>query len=335
MKRRGRASDEQRGPTADPGPVLARLSRPRTATPTRLGVVSDPHVTPTGDGTWKVYHRTETRLRTAVESLNDVGVDATVLLGDLTRDGAPDEFDCVDAVLADLDAEWVAVPGNHDVPKEWNDHETPPVGEFAERYGIGAYPFYLGVGDVDVFGLDSATGESGMTDTVEGVVSRRQLDWLDDCLDYATTPVVVLHHNLLHARLHTGQFPDADCYRLRNADALRGILAAHDVPLVLSGHIHWPAVAARDGVREVISPAACSFPQAAMLVDIEPSGTTVRLLPLAGRRGSAEAYIRARTGGAHGQGIAEHAERGYLRTLPRRTEQQPAVVGDRTETSRP
>lgn len=327
MSHRGRTQAEV---GSGPGPVLARLSRPRTATPMRLGVVSDPHITPTGDGTWKVYHRTETRLRTAVELLGDINVDATLLLGDLTRDGAPEEFDCVDEILTDFDTPWVAVPGNHDVPKAWNDHQTQSVGAFAERYGTGAYPFYLSVGDIDVFGLDSATGESGLTDTVEGVVSRRQLDWLDDCLEYATTPIVVLHHNLLHARRHTGQFPDADCYRLRNADAIRSVLAAHDVPLVLSGHIHWPAIAARDGVREVIAPATCSFPQAAMLLDIGPTGTTVRLLPLAGRRGSAEAYIHARTGNAHGQGIAEHAERGYLQTFPRRTERRPAVVVDHT-----
>ncbi|AFK18671.1 serine/threonine protein phosphatase [Haloferax mediterranei ATCC 33500] len=301
-----------------PGPVLARLARPVSRTPTRIAVVADPHVTPTGSGTWKVYHRTENRLRTAVSTISDLDVDATVLLGDLTRDGRPGEYDVVDEILGGLPNSWVSVPGNHDVPKYWDDYEAPTAGQFAARYATGELPFVHRVGGVDVIGLDSATGgpDIDLSDSHEGVIPDSNLHWLDEHLADATTPLVVLHHNLFHPRQHTGQFPDGDFYQLRNADELTEVLARHSVPLVFSGHIHWPATAVRDGVREITAPATCSFPQSFLLVELDRKGTTIRLVPLAGPKGMAEAYTLASSGSAHGQGIVAHADRSVLSTFP-------------------
>jgi hypothetical protein len=311
------------------GPVVARLTRPTSRTPTRVAVVSDPHVTPTGSGTWKVYHRTETRLRTAVSTIATLDVDGTVLLGDLTRDGRPEEYDVVDEILAELPNPWVSVPGNHDVPKHWDDYDAPTPVRFAARYAPDEFPFVHRIGGVDVVGLDSASGGPGLDlyDSHEGFIPDAHLDWLKEHLADVTNPLVVLHHNLFHPRQHTGQFPDGDFYQLRNADELAAVLAAHDVPLVLSGHIHWPATAVFDGVRELIAPATCSFPQAFFLLDIDREGTTVRLVPLAGPKGIAEAYTLARNGAAHGQGVATHADRGLLSSLP--------LVDERAPTNRP
>ncbi|RDI70910.1 metallophosphoesterase family protein [Halopelagius longus] len=294
------------------GPLLARLSRPLSPTRTRIAVVADPHVTPTASGTWKAYHRTETRLRTAVAAADDAEADLTVFLGDLTRDGRPEEFACADEVLGEFDGEWVAVPGNHDVPKAWDDYETPPVSEFADRYAAETLPFRVRAGDVDVFGLDSASGDGELDESHEGLIPDAHLEWLDESLADAETPVVALHHNLFHPREHTGPFADGDFYQLRNAEALLELLSERGVPLVLSGHIHWPATARKRGVREVIAPATCSYPQAMLLVDVGPSGTDVRMVPLSGPNGRAEAYELARDGNAHGRSIAAHAADGAL-----------------------
>jgi 3',5'-cyclic AMP phosphodiesterase CpdA len=107
------------------GPVLARFDRPRSSTRTRSGVVADAHVTPTGSGTRKTP--TGARAVSGPRSGVDADVDATVLVGDLTRDGTPAEFDHIDEIIANLDAPWTAVPGNYDVPETWGDHATPPV----------------------------------------------------------------------------------------------------------------------------------------------------------------------------------------------------------------
>jgi hypothetical protein len=137
-----------------------------------------------------------------------------------------------------------------------------------------------------------------------------------------------MHHLLFHPRDHCGSFPDSDFYRLRNHDSLREALTARGDVLTLSGHIHLPLTTARDGVREVVAPSVCSFPPAGLLLEAGPRGTTVRLVPLAGTQGMAEAYVRANAGNAHGQGIAAHADEGLLTDLPQVDERVDVVGAD-------
>jgi hypothetical protein len=321
------------------GPVLARLARPAGPATTLL-VVADSHLTSRATGTWKLFHRTEERLRAAIEGANRLGVDAVLGLGDLTRAGAPHEFDRLDALLADLDAPFLAVPGNHDVQKPGPDgdsgSETPPVEAFAERYAPGALPFAERIGGIDVLGLDSATAPDGEPSTTHGGASDPRavpadgLAWLDAALDGAGTPVVALHHPIADASIRDGGGLPTGGYRVRNADAVTELLAGHGVPLVLSGHVHWPSVALLGGARgpsgdrersvnarghEITAPATCSFPQAALLVQVEPRGTTVSLLPLAGRTGYEEAHRHARRA-RRGRRLVEATEDGYFERFP-------------------
>jgi predicted phosphodiesterase len=316
------------GGAATAGPLLARLGAPRSDRHTRLVVLADLHLTPTERGSWKVYHRTVDRTRRAVDAANDLAPDATLLLGDLTRHGRPEEFAVADDLLARLDAPLLSVPGNHDVAKYWDDYPVPSVAEFAASYADGRVPFHRRVGGVDLLGLDTASADGDLYESHEGRVGPAQLDWLARTLPRTETPVVALHHTLLHPRRHVGGFPDGDFYQLEDADALRSLLAEHGAGLVLSGHLHWPATASADGVREVVAPAVCSFPQAGLVLDVGPSGTEIRLLPLAGPTGVAEAYSHARSGSAHGQGIAAHADRGYLASFPLVDEQSTVGVRD-------
>lgn len=300
-----------------PAPTLARFERPRAARRTRLLVASDPHVSPTERGTWKLYHRSEQRLRTAVTEANRRDVDALVIPGDLTKDGAREEFARVGDLLGSAEAPVLAVPGNHDVPKTFDGVDTPPVTRFVDRYTPGTMPYVRRVEGVDVVGVNSASAEDGsLADHHLGAVSDEQLDWLEAMLPGLETPVVVMHHNLSHASSHTGQFPNADFYRTTNHRELAGVLAEGGASLVLSGHIHWPATATVRGVREVIAPATCSLPQAALLLEVGPRGTRVDLVPLAGRAGFEEAYAYADAGAEHGQALADCLDRGVLAELP-------------------
>ena len=292
-----------------PGALMAQLARPTAGTPTRLAVVSDVHLSVSAHGTRKVFHRTEDRLRTAVEDANALDIDGVLFGGDLTKDGARADFERFDEVLADLEPPSVAIPGNHDVPKAFDDHLVPELDRFTERYTPGELPFVTRFGGVDLVCINSETVPDGsLAETWEGAVSADQLEWLRDTLPDVPNPVVCVHHDL--ARLpEVAAFEGFpwEWYPLLNADELVEVLSAHDVPLVLSGHHHLPATSLSRGVREIVAPATCSFPQAYLLVDIDSGGTTVWLVPLADRDGVREAYTHARKGGATDQGILEMA----------------------------
>lgn len=287
-----------------PYPVLARLDRPRTPTPVRLAVVADPHVA-AGHGTWKVRHRTHNRLRRAVAEANRA--DAAVLPGDLTGDGRRSEFEAVDRILADLEVPWAAVPGNHDVPKEFDAHEGVTVPGFESRYAP-TLPFTLDIGPVTVVGVNTASApDRSLCDTWGGRVGERDREWLAGVLPDVETPVVVVHHNVATLPDNPGgkwaNFP------LRDADAVRDLLVAADVPLVVSAHHHVPAAVRHGSTTELLAPAVCSFPQAMLLVETGPGGTVVRHVPLADVAGIRESHRLARTGTPLGTGVLVMVER--------------------------
>jgi Icc protein len=281
--------------------TLARFSAPRTATPTTLAVLSDIHLSTREHGTWKLFHRSRDRLRAAVADVNR-RADAVVVAGDLTEDGAAADFEVVAAELAELDVPYVAIPGNHDVPKSFDDHPVPPVTEFVETHTPGALPFHWRVGDLDLLCLDSAHADGALADTHQGLVTDDQLAWLDRTLPEAEMPVVVTHHNLDGLLAHTGGRSWRSSFPVRNAGALADVLVRHDVPLHLSGHLHLPAVAGGNGLRELVAPALCSFPGAYLLLEIGPDGTTVRVVPTSDREGRREAWAAA----------AAHSERSRM-----------------------
>lgn len=292
------------------GPLLARLARPRTETPVRLAVVADPHVA-TGSGTWKVTHRSQARFERAISHAN--GCDAAVLAGDLTGDGRPSSFRTVDRCLKRLEVPWVAVPGNHDVPKAFDDHPGLPVSRVTERYTPGL-PFTWAVGGVTLVGVDTATGSRApLRDTWGGRVGAPTRRWLAETLPTLETPVVVAHHNLGALPENPGgkwaNFPVED------AAETRAILADNDVPLALSGHHHVPAVLGHDRVTEIVAPAVCSYPQAMLDAEIGPDGTDVRLVPLADATEAAEARRHAARGKPLAVGVLDAVER-RLGTLP-------------------
>jgi 3',5'-cyclic AMP phosphodiesterase CpdA len=306
------------------GPVLARLDRPRVQESTTIAILSDVHCSTRRTGTWKCFHRTERRLVDAIADCNRRSVDAVVFSGDLTADGHRSDFERVHEVVAELDAPAFAVPGNHDVPKAFDDHETPAGQEFERRFTPGGLPFHVSVGGVDLVGVDTARAPDGsLVDTHAGKVSHDQLGWLDDLLPRVRTPVVVGHHNL-SASLPAVPFVDERAsFPLGDDTALLETLALHDVPLYCSGHLHVPAVASNAGVRELVVPPLSSFPQGYVTLEVDSRGTTVRYVPTSGPEGTTEAYLAARDAGSVTEAVSETVL-SQLSSLPLRAEWSPA-----------
>jgi Icc protein len=283
--------------------TLATLPEPRAPRSVTLGVVADPHVATRATGTWKNYGRTRSFLRRAVRTLNDVGVDAVLVAGDLTRDGEPRNFRAFDDAVAGLDARTYVLPGNHDVPKAGDGGDASPLRAFERRYAPGGYPLVAEVGPVTLVGLNSATLPDGaLRDTTGGAVSDAQRARLPALLDAAATPVVALHHNLAPLDAHDGG-ERWSTFPVRDGASLRRTLAGHGVSLALTAHHHVPATTTGAGVREVVVPPACSTPHAVTTVEIGPRGTRIRLHPLATGAEIVSGYRTAMAAGGLGARI--------------------------------
>lgn len=287
---------------------VARFDRPRSAVPLRIAVVSDPHVAGDERGTWKMFHRTRERFSATLAEVEALGVDALLLSGDLTKDGEGENLDWVEAALDEVDVPLLAVPGNHDVMEF-------PVSAFADRFTDDGFPVHLRLDGLDVIGLNSAMSPDGGDDPELDVVSEDQLDWLEATLPETTDPIVVSHHNLPGLGAHIGGDGWAPHPPVGNADALLDVLAAHDVPLHLSGHVHLLSLTRPRGVRGLIAPSLASFPQSYLLLEIDASGTTVRGRTVATRADVEESYDEGRTHSARSTVISDlNAEQ--LRALP-------------------
>lgn len=285
--------------------VMARLARPTADEAVRLAVVADAHLSTRADGTstlgqWMQFHRSESLVSTAFSDINSQDVDHVISVGDLTKDGAPWDIRRFDALLSDLDAPFLAVPGNHDVPKRADDHEVISVSDFVERYTPGRLPFHERVCDIDVIGMNSAAPRTvDLSDTHDGTIDDDQIEWLEERLRAVENPLVVMHHNLADIPAQIDAYREAIARemgvpsRMRDPQSLTRVLATGDVPLVLTGHHHTPMIGRNDSVIDLAAPAVCSFPQAYLILDIDQRGTTVRFVPIADLDTATEAHAGA------------------------------------------
>lgn len=281
------------------GAVLARFDRPRSVAGRTVAVVSDPHVSVTGTGTWKLFHRTRQRFLQALDEVEAQDVDCLVLAGDLTKDGAPADYNWMDGVLGSSSVPALAVPGNHDVTGGTAE-------EFAARFTDDGYPTTCRVGDVDLIGLNSVVApDADDGDGRRRIVSKTQLTWLETHLPEADDPVVITHHNLPGVEAVLADHEWDPHPPIENAGELVSVLDRHGVGLHVSGHVHVLAGAQRQGVNALVAPALSSFPQAYLRLDIDATGTTVRCRTPADQDGIAEAYEAARDGPARGRTVAE------------------------------
>lgn len=249
-------------PTRGEERVLAHLPAPTAATPTRLAVLSDPHLSTRGEGGWKCFHRTEERLRTAVADLDTTRPDGVIFAGDLTKDGHPDDHARAAAVFERVDVPVVGVTGNHD-----------------RKEGIDAPWLDRGPTSVDalrIAGFDSAGYAPDEGGALASPPDLTHCDGVD---------IAVSHHNLdgLGVPAWRGSYP------MWEADAVAQRLRDAGVSLHVSGHLHIPAVVP-GAVSQVVAPALCSFPCAYLLLDVDASGTTVTLRGVADRDALAEAW---------------------------------------------
>jgi 3',5'-cyclic AMP phosphodiesterase CpdA len=162
--------------------------------------------------------------------------DLVVASGDLTHRGRPEQHERASALLGNLAAPVVAVPGNHDIPYTFPARFTRPWATFEHLWGT-TRPVHM-AGDICLVGINSVRPWRHQS----GGVRDDQLAWAAEQLGAAPAGalrMVALHHQLTGAPWRTRKRPVA------RRNRVLGALVDAGAELIVSGHTHQGAVAER------------------------------------------------------------------------------------------
>ncbi|MQT15526.1 metallophosphoesterase family protein [Segnochrobactrum spirostomi] len=254
---------------------------------TRIAVIADPHIgveKPTFVGNWTK----------AVAHTNARAPALTIILGDLTFDGANAEADCAFAAEAirALESPCLILPGNHDVGDTERDSEQPTDAErlarwrrhFGEDHWLSdAVPGWR------LIGLDSQSLATGLPD------EATQWTFLERALETDRRVLVFLHQPLF---LEAWDEADRPGWTVRPAARarLRALLGRGGVDAVFTAHMHRAWTRLADGEPTLVWVPATSFltrdasmpPQQGTaitgitLLDLTPSGLSIAFDPVPG-----------------------------------------------------
>ena len=165
-----------------------------------------------------------------------IAPELVIASGDLTHRGRPDQHERAAAFLRALGPPVLAVPGNHDVPYTFPARFTSPWAEFERRWGT-TEPVHASE-RLHVVGLNSVRPWRHQSGGLDALALERAAARLDEAAPGALR-VAVLHHQLIGAPWRTRKRPVA-----RRNEVLAALVDA-GAELILGGHIHQAAVAAR------------------------------------------------------------------------------------------
>jgi 3',5'-cyclic-AMP phosphodiesterase len=225
------------------------------ARPLLIAQISDLHIKQPGE---RAYQQVDTAaaLTRCVKELNRLRPrpDLVVISGDLVDTPLAAEYDHLKKLLAPLEIEFAAIPGNHD-NRDLMRAALPGLG-YAQP--AGALNSMRKVGAVDIVLLDSTV--SGRH---HGELDAATLQWLDTMLGASTTrPALLFVH---HPPFVTG-IAHMDEINMHNAGDLAAIVGRHPrVRIVAAGHVHRPTLTTFAGVAATICPA----PNHAVALDLD------------------------------------------------------------------
>lgn len=209
----------------------------QTAETLKIGLLNDIHY----DGRAPAMNR----LYEAIASLNRGGAGTMVVMGDLIDgESEPHALRLLREVAALCDSFKGSVhymPGNHDLDYLSKAQFYNALGRAGDTanfiFSKDAVEFICIDGNYSVEGTPYEQGNFTWEDTA---VPDGQLLWLRDCLDAASTPIVVLSHQRVDV---------SSPFAIKNGEAVRRLLAASGkVKAVFQGHQHADDLQNVDGI---------------------------------------------------------------------------------------
>lgn len=171
----------------------------------------------------------EDLLNRAINQINEMGVDATIVTGDITENGYFLEFEKAGHYLDTIESPIMVVPGNHDA-RHVGDQCFGEI--MKNRYGT----LNLKNKGIEIIGLDSSE-----PDLDYGKIGRAQQKWMEKELEKAHEDglykIIALHHHIIPVP-KTGRERNV----LSDAGDILLSLIEGKANLVLSGHKHMPHI---------------------------------------------------------------------------------------------
>ena len=201
-----------------------------------IGQLTDTHVVdPSGDT--ELYVDNNARLVEAIAAINaeTVALDAVLATGDLVNDVSPGEYVALTAMLAELDAPLLPLPGNHDDRSLFV--EAFPHMAWADGGHLSWVEFVRGV---RIIGLDTQRpGSEG------GQFDEERADWLRAQLehDHDGVTVLAMHHPPFATGIEWMDRPG-----FPGVEQFGEIVGGGGVDRIVCGHVHRPVTGAIGGV---------------------------------------------------------------------------------------
>jgi predicted phosphodiesterase len=219
----------------------------------RLGVITDVHTDARPDAAWhNRYDQPGTlpRLEAALETFGGIGVDALVILGDITDSGRPEAFAGAVDLLAGWTGPLVAVAGNHD---------QQVAGAFATALGRleSADSIALAGADLHTIGL-------------EGEWPGRLRPRLATAPSQTDVQVVAGHYPVRSQEPATRAAGLKYAGDLADRPALEAaVRALGECTVALCGHLHVRAAEASGGLLQLAFASLIEYPYEVGVVDVD------------------------------------------------------------------
>ena len=213
----------------------------------RVGLIADVHYADKKSAGTRHYRDSIDKMRRAVATLNDSGVDIAIELGDLI-DAGRGTVEAEVAYLKRIEAEFAElervdrhyVLGNHCV-------HTLTKGEFIENcaatlphYSFDTSGFHFVVLD-SCYRSDGEPYQRSNFDWRDANIPKAELDWLENDLTKSGKPAIVFAHQRLD---------NTEYYTVKNAPAVREVLeSSGKVLAVFQGHSHQNAHVEVSGIH--------------------------------------------------------------------------------------
>jgi 3',5'-cyclic AMP phosphodiesterase CpdA len=211
--------------------------------------ISDTHVFSGGDATTRNPAR-------MVEFINRVlRPDLVVHSGDVVGLDPDDDADrsAAVAILTELKAPMLVVPGNHDVgspdPEPWMGLGVTGARVAEHNSVFGHVPFLERVGHWGLIGLNSEIIDSGLPE------EHAQWAWLEDTLGSPEGPPLILFMHRPMWNHRPTRAPDENTISEAARERLLVLPGAARIRGVGSGHLHWYRTLQRPELLEVWCPA--------------------------------------------------------------------------------